>query len=267
MSDINLNSKKVETLRQKLEVLRGTSIRILSIPKEALQAFEPSQIGTLVGALMDACIPHLSKVLDDPEKFENLGLSRSPGILKDREGYPDYLHRSGIRLELKLIYVEPNDGLLKVAQTRREPSARVTQKVTVKNVVPDTDLLWVVAYQLVPDQSGEFYSPQILDFELFSMIECVRARDFRLEEAGGIWFGDYETPTVLSQRGREKISNGLNVNRRTYGRKESEGKDFNEDTNFGKLKRIPYKPLQEYLKKSGADYSRTGSYPRPWSIS
>jgi hypothetical protein len=35
----------------------------------------------------------------------------------------------------------------------------------------------------------------------------------------------------------------------TYGRKESEGKDFNEDTNFGKLKRIPYQPLQEFLAK------------------
>ncbi|WP_288175448.1 hypothetical protein [Sporofaciens musculi] len=34
----------------------------------------------------------------------------------------------------------------------------------------------------------------------------------------------------------------------SYGRKENEGKDLNEDTNFGKLKRIPYGPLQEYIK-------------------
>ena len=33
------------------------------------------------------------------------------------------------------------------------------------------------------------------------------------------------------------------------GRKESEGKHVNEDTNFGKLKRIPYGPFQEFLKK------------------
>ena len=34
----------------------------------------------------------------------------------------------------------------------------------------------------------------------------------------------------------------------SYGRKENEGKDLNEDTNFGKLKRIPYAPLQQYIK-------------------
>ncbi len=31
-------------------------------------------------------------------------------------------------------------------------------------------------------------------------------------------------------------------------RKENEGKDMNEDTNFGKLKRIPYAPLRQYIK-------------------
>ncbi len=31
-------------------------------------------------------------------------------------------------------------------------------------------------------------------------------------------------------------------------RKENEGKDLNEDTNFGKLKRIPYAPLHQYIK-------------------
>ena len=34
----------------------------------------------------------------------------------------------------------------------------------------------------------------------------------------------------------------------SYGRKENEGKDLNEDTNFGKLKRIPYAPLHQYIK-------------------
>jgi hypothetical protein len=34
-----------------------------------------------------------------------------------------------------------------------------------------------------------------------------------------------------------------------YGRKESEGKDFNEDTNFGKLKRIPHPKLQGFLAR------------------
>lgn len=34
-----------------------------------------------------------------------------------------------------------------------------------------------------------------------------------------------------------------------YGRKESEGKDYNEDTNFGKLRRIPHEPLQRFLER------------------
>lgn len=33
------------------------------------------------------------------------------------------------------------------------------------------------------------------------------------------------------------------------GRRESEEKDFNEDTNFGKLKRIPHPDLQAFLQK------------------
>jgi hypothetical protein len=86
--------------------------------------FEPSQVGTLVGTLMDACIPLLSKI-PTTTGVPDVGLSKHVGILGEREGYPDYLH----------------------------------------------------------------------------------------------------------------------------ARKESEGRHFNEDTNFGKLKRIPYKPLQDFLKK------------------
>ena len=53
---------------------------------------------------------------------------------------------------------------------------------------------------------------------------------------------------------------------RCNGRKESEGKDFNEDTNFGKLKRVPYRPLQLFLKKHGAIYAARGNWPEPWVI-
>ncbi len=81
------------------------------------------------------------------------------------------------------------------------------------------------------------------------MIELVEIRDKRLMDRGGRWFGNYETPAVLSQIGNAKLSKGEPVDTSTYGRKESEGKDFNEDTNFGKLKRIPYKPLQDFIKK------------------
>lgn len=264
--DISIEDPKVKTLIETLSLLKGESLDILSIPKDALVAFEPSQVGTIVGTLMDACIPHLDKLLADGTKFAKLGISRAAGDNKDREGYPDYIHTSGLRLELKLLYVEPNDGLLKVTETPREPSARISQKVTVRNVLPEKDLLWVISYQLAPNSSGDRYSPKIIDFALFPMIECIRARDHRLIKSGGRWFGDYETPAILSQSGKSKESSGLKLNIFTYGRKESEGHDFNEDTNFGKLKRIPYKPLQTFLKLSGSSFSTIGDYPEPWSL-
>lgn len=131
----------------------------------------------------------------------------------------------------------------------------MTQKVTFKNVDPKKDLLLVIAYQLQPlHKEGDIFSPTIVDFEVFPVIECIIARDCRLSEAGGRWFGSFETPTIPSKIGREKLKQGGKLNTKTYGRKESEGKDFNEDTNFGKLKRIPYRPLQEFLRKCGANY-------------
>lgn len=39
-----------------------------------------------------------------------------------------------------------------------------------------------------------------------------------------------------------------------YSREESEGRDYNEDTNFGRLKGSPHKPLHRLLKKHRATY-------------
>jgi hypothetical protein len=265
MPDISI--AELLELRKQLHPLLGVKLPVLSIPAEVLAAFEPSQVGTIVGTLMDACIPHLDVLLPGHALLDQVGLTKAPGIIKDREGYPDYLHKSGKRLELKLLYVDPGDGLMKTTDTPREPSARITQKVTVKNVQPDKDALLVVAYQLrAGSNSSNLYSPEILDVGVFSMIECVRARDHRLTSAGGRWFGDYETPTILSRSGKLKQSRGLVLDTANYGRKEDEGRDFNEDTNFGKLKRIPYKPLQEFLRDKGANYANSGSYPSDWRI-
>lgn len=263
----DITQADLDNLRLSLLPLLGVQLPILSIPKDVLAAFEPSQVGTIVGTLMDACIPYLDVIMPEHDLLKKIGLSRAPGVLKDREGYPDYLHNSGRRLELKLLYVDPGDGLLKATETPREPSARITQKVTMKNVQPENDALLVVAYQLRPTRdTADFYSPEILDVGVFSMIECVRARDHRLTEGGGRWFGDYETPVVLSRLGRLKQASGQALDTSTYGRKEDEGRDFNEDTNFGKLKRIPYKPLQAFLRQMGANYASTGSYPQPWKL-
>ena len=243
-------------------------LSVLRLPKAILGAFEPSQIGTVIGTLMDACIPELTNLLqDDAPAVGGLGLTKHEGILGEREGYPDYRHVSGKRLELKLLYKDPHNLPMKKPPTPREPSARLTQKVTVKNVRPGTDVLMVLPYQLRPlvDQES-VYSPTIVDVGLFSMIDCIRARDDRLQRTGGKWFGDYETPCILSRQGKEKHARGEPVDYSQYGRTKSEGKDFNEDTNFGKLKRIPYKPLQLFLKKHGAAYASKGSWPENWII-
>jgi hypothetical protein len=229
-------------LRKQFKPLIGQCFRSLRLPKVALSAFEPSQIGTIVGTLMDALIPHL--------KIKGLGLTKHEGILGEREGYPDYKHSSRKRIELKLLYVDNPNLKMKKPPTPREPSARLTQKVTVKNVDPLLDVLLLIAYRLETDeQKTDAVIPSIIDFEVFSIIELVQARDKRMTDGKGRWFGNYETPTILSRSGKEKLKKGLALDISSYGRKESEGKDFNEDTNFGKLKRIPHPQLQLFLKK------------------
>ena len=237
-----ITEQELEELKQDFQRLIGQRFRSLSLPIVALEAFEPSQIGTIVGTLMDAMIPHL----DIPE----IGLEKHEGILGEREGYPDYKHQSGKRVELKLLYVDNPDLKMKKPPTPREASARVTQKVTVKNVDAALDARLLIAYRIEPDeQKPEAATPRIIDLDVFSMIEVVEARDQRMTHGAGRWFGNYETPTIVSKKGRDKLMNGVALDTSSYGRKESEGKDFNEDTNFGKLKRIPHPTLQAFLAK------------------
>jgi hypothetical protein len=164
-----ITEKHLQRLKQQMLPLIGTRFTSLSLPVVALEAFEPSQIGTIVGALMDALIPHLP---DMPQ----LGLLKHEGILGDREGYPDYKHTSGKRVELKLLYVDNPDLKMKKPPTPREPSARLTQKVTVKNVRPATDAMLLIAYRMEPrPDNPDAASPTIIDLEVFSMIELVEA--------------------------------------------------------------------------------------------
>lgn len=252
--------KVLERLCNEISPLIGTEIEYLKIPIEAAKSFEPSQIGTIVGTLTDAVLPYIALA-------KKVGLTKGPGILGDREGYPDFFHTAGYRLELKGLFCDNESVVLKKPPTRREPSARLTQKVTVKNVQPDTDLLLVLSYQLqVARGSKDMLTPVIKDIGLFPAIECVKARDHRLKEAGGIWFGDYQTPAILSKKGKAKAESMQGLDKTVYGRKEQEGRDYNEDTNFGKLKRIPYMPLQMFLAKNNASFSSKGNYPKEWKI-
>jgi len=243
-SDERISPGKLEELREAVLPLVGVQFKSLLLPALALTDIEPSQVVTSVGTLMDALIPHLDGVAD-------VGLTKHEGTLGDREGYPDYRHDSlGLRVELKLIFVDNPDIPMKKPPTPREPSARLTQKVTVKNVNPAIDAMLCIAYQLqaAADRS-DAVTPTVIDLGVFSMIELVEARDQRLDDSGGRWFGDYETPCVLSQLGKRKLREGLPLDTTTYGRKAAEGRDYNEDTNFGKLKRIPHSQLEAFLDR------------------
>ena len=242
-----ITQKEIDDIKATLKPLIGVQFNVLSIPEEILKSFEPSQVGTIIGTLMDACIPQLPKLTDSNE-FDAVGLSKNEGIFGEREGYPDYLHTSGKRLELKLLFVDNPNIDMKKPPTPREPSARLTQKVTFKNVMPDKDMLLVIAYALKErlDKKG-VCSPTIIDYNFFSVYECILARDRRMYDCNGGWFGNFETPTILSKLGKEKLKKNIAIDYSSYGRKEKEGKDLNEDTNFGKLKRIPYQPLHDYI--------------------
>ena len=54
-----ISSSELAELKEQFKPLIGQRFRSLSLPIVALAAFEPSQIGTIVGTLMDALIPHL----------------------------------------------------------------------------------------------------------------------------------------------------------------------------------------------------------------
>lgn len=205
-TDEHITNAEIAELAERLKALKGVQLKVLQLPRTVLSAFEPSQIGTIVGTLMDACIPELPSLLEHGGSgLSEIGLSKHEGSLGDREGYPDYRHDSGMRLELKLLYKDPEGVQMKKPPTPREPSARLTQKVTLKNVEPKTDVLMVLAYELRPlPEQPCFYSPTIIDVGLFSMIDCIHARDDRLTRSGGKWFGNYETPCILSETGCRK---------------------------------------------------------------
>lgn len=104
---------------------------------------------------------------------------------------------------------------------------------------PANDALLLAAAQLQADETGAC-SPYIIDIGVFSMVECVRARDARLAQAFGRWFDGI--PKVVKKASMAKAVAGLPLT----------SADFEKDTNFGKLKRIPYPPLREFMRKHGA---------------
>ena len=233
---------ELESLRQVFQPLVGLKINWLSIPNKALPVFEPSQIAVIVNTLLDAILPQIHHLATDEEnakRLRGIGLSKSPGTIGHRESYPDYIHASNKRVELKGLFVDNPSLPMKRPPTAREPSARLKENVTMDVIHPANDALLLAAAQLKEDKSGDC-SPYIIDIGVFSMVECVRARDARLAEAGGRWIDNI--PKVVKKTSMSKFTSGKRL---TVG-------DFEKDTNFGKLKRIPYPPLQDFMRKHGA---------------
>ncbi len=239
MADIT--QEEIESLRKEFEPLIGLKVDWLSLPEKALQGFEPSQVAVIVNTILDAALPQIELLANNPEnraKLEHIGLSKAPGDIGDREHYPDYIHVSGYRVELKGLFIDNPDLKLKRPPTRREPSARLKENITINDINSAKDALMLTAVQL-QEFNGLCY-PVIIDVGLFSMIECIRARDDRLLSTGGRWYNGI--PQVVKKSSQSKYRK----NRRLTN------KDYEKDTNFGKLKRIPYPPLQSFMRKHGA---------------
>ena len=243
--------KEIAALREWLEPLIGLRIDWLGIPERGLPGFEPSQVAVIVNTILDAALPQIELLASDPDnlvKLKEVGLKKAPRLIGEREAYPDYIHRSGYRLELKGLFVDNPALGLKRPPTRREASARVKDNITVTVVDPAKDVLMLAAAQL-QNFDGTCH-PVIIDIGLFSMIECLRARDARLVAGGGRWLNG-KIPQVVKKKRRTKVLTGEPL---------MDG-DFEKDTNFGKLKRIPYPPLQEFMKAHGYKTLKEGTSP------
>lgn len=230
----------LEALRDEFVPLVGLRLDWLSLPQQALPGFEPSQVAVIVNTLIDAALPQielLATTLENRLRLQLVGLSKHPGILGQREGYPDYLHKSGYRVELKGLFVDNAALQLKRPPTRREPSARLKENVTVAQIEADKDVLMLAAVQL-QEETG-VCRPVVIEIGLFPMIECIEARDKRLLAAGGRWH--HGLAQVVKKTSMSKYRSGSPL----------ADSDFEKDTNFGKLKRIPYAPLQSFMRKHG----------------
>lgn len=234
----DITQQEIAILRDTFMPLVGMKIEWLSIPDQALQGFEPSQIAVIVNTLLDGILPQIQLLATteaNKAKLNTIGLQKATSGIGQRESYPDYVHISGKRVELKGLFVDNPNLKLKRPPTPREPSARLKENVTLEKIDTEKDVLLIAAVQI--KEENAMCSPFIVDIEVFSMVECLRARDNRLSETGGKWISGL--PKVIRNSGQRKLKAGQVLT----------NEDYEKDTNFGKLKRIPYKPLQDFLTK------------------
>ncbi|MEC8074064.1 MAG: hypothetical protein VX087_00370 [Pseudomonadota bacterium] len=236
MSEIAEN--KIAELKKIFSKLINIKLDVLKLPIKSLKGFEPSQIAVIINTLLDGLLPQIESVstnLKDKKILKDIKLKKYIGKIGQREGYPDYIHESGFRVELKGLFVDNKDLELKRPPTKREPSARIKDNIKMENINPKKDLLLVIAIKLIKEK--DLCIPTIVDIELLSMDECIKFRDTRLQETGGKWING--VPKIISKKGIKKRKLGQKI----------EITDYEHDTNFGKLKRIPLQKLQNFIKK------------------
>src|SRR5262245_46970768 len=110
-----ISIEQLAKIREDLAPLVGLRITWLALPDLALSGFEPSQVAVIVNTLLDAALPQIKLLASSPENSERLssiGLEKAPRSVGEREAYPDYIHKSGYRFELKGLFVDnPELGL------------------------------------------------------------------------------------------------------------------------------------------------------------
>ncbi len=130
---LDITQQEISILQNTFTPLVGMKIDWLSIPDQALQGFGPSQVAVIVNTLLDGILPQIQLLATTEEnkaKLKNIGLRKAPNTIGQRESYPDYVHVSGKRVEIKGLFVDNPDLKLKRPPTPREPSARLKENAT-----------------------------------------------------------------------------------------------------------------------------------------
>src|SRR5262245_16905200 len=106
---MSISAAEIEKLRIAFLPLLGLKINWFSVPKEALGGFEPSQLAVISNTILDAALPQIEQLSEDPEnaeKLKQIQITKAPREFGQREGYPDFVHASGMRVELKGLFVD-----------------------------------------------------------------------------------------------------------------------------------------------------------------
>src|SRR5258708_12220698 len=89
---LRISENTINDVRRALRPLLGVRLNVLNLPRAVLSEFEPSQVGTIVGTLVDACLPQLHLIAADPTPLKKVGLANHAGLLKAPDGYPPFMH-------------------------------------------------------------------------------------------------------------------------------------------------------------------------------